>query len=114
MRLVCPPVLEFTRFALHAACNFQRPLNSVADLTSLPKRVHAFQRELCEDLLRILPGPLASTNIHLEHHQHFGVFVTGEAETDEPLFVQMPCRRFQQLHPTTIVLDQIVVGCEDL
>ena len=41
------------------------------------------------------------------------VFVTRKAEMNEPLPVEQPCRSFQQLNPTSVVLDQIIVGGKD-
>ncbi len=41
------------------------------------------------------------------------VFVTGEAEVDEPLFLEQPRRLLQQLDPTTVVLDQVVIRGKD-
>jgi hypothetical protein len=43
-----------------------------------------------------------------------GVFVAGEAEADEPLFVKVTRRLLQQRHAAAVVLDQVVVGGEDI
>ena len=42
------------------------------------------------------------------------VLVAGEAEADEPLAVELPRRLLQQRHPPPVVLDQVVVGGEDV
>ena len=42
------------------------------------------------------------------------VFVAGEAEANEPLLVELPRRLLQQPHPPPVVLDQVVVGGEDV
>ena len=43
-----------------------------------------------------------------------GVFMAGEAEADEPFSVKLPCCLLQQRHPPPVVLDQVVVGGEDV
>ena len=43
----------------------------------------------------------------------FDVFVAGEAEVDEPFFVEQSCGLFHQLYPPPVVCDQVVVGGED-
>ena len=40
------------------------------------------------------------------------MFVSGEAETDEPLLVKQSRRLLQQPHPPPVVLHQIVVGSQ--
>src|SRR5207302_2027706 len=42
------------------------------------------------------------------------VLVAGEAEADEPLAVELPRRLLQDGHPPPVVLDQVVVGGEDI
>src|SRR5204863_9888082 len=43
-----------------------------------------------------------------------GVLVAREAEADEPLAVELPPCLLQQRHPPPVVLDQVVVGGENL
>src|SRR5215813_2403876 len=43
-----------------------------------------------------------------------GVFVAGEAEAGEPLAVKLPRCLLQQRYPPLVVLDQGVVGGEDV
>jgi len=43
----------------------------------------------------------------------FDMFMAGEAEVDEPLFVQKPRSLLQQLNPPPVVFDEVVVGGED-
>lgn len=40
--------------------------------------------------------------------------MTGKTEPDEPLPVELPCRMFQNCNPPLVILDQIVVGGEDV
>ena len=40
--------------------------------------------------------------------------MTGKAESDEPFPVELPRCLFQQCNPLPVVLDQIVVGGEDV
>src|SRR5436309_12704949 len=42
------------------------------------------------------------------------VLVAGEAEADEPLAIELPRRVLQQRHSPPVVLDQVVVGREDV
>ena len=53
--------------------------------------------------------------IFLRHAVHdAGVLVAGEAEADQPLAVQLQRRFLQQRHPPAVVLDQVVVGGENI
>src|SRR5579862_494239 len=43
-----------------------------------------------------------------------GVLVAGEAETDEPLAVELSCHLFQERHSPPVVLDQAIVIGKDV
>ena len=46
---------------------------------------------------------------------YLDVFVAGEAEVDEPFTIEQPSAAFsQQRNPPPVVLDQVVVGGEDV
>ena len=61
---------------------------------------------------RSLGGPSLPTLRHAVGDA--GVLVAGEAEADEPLAIELPRRLLQQRHPPPVVLDQVVVGGEDV
>src|SRR5205814_7669393 len=43
-----------------------------------------------------------------------GVLVAGKSKADEPLAIELPPCLLQQRHPPPVVLDQVVVGGENL